>query len=227
MALLEHLEREVRKHSGQALGDLRVVVGVALAAQCEVDGSLQVPKRVEVEFAGPERPDKRVQPRWPLRHPRRRRSRRSRGWLDTRSQVATHERRHQLVRRQGHDPVELSPYLLLGRVERFVPRPRGLEQREAAQPLRVLCGEGQARGAATGVADEVEPVEPRGLSHSQDSRDLDIERIVRRGLLARVDLEFLCHRLDLVTESLQQCPICQVRREHGPRKQDHLWSRIH
>ena len=73
----------------------------------------------------------------------------------------------------------------------------------------------------------MEAVEPRGLGGSQDTLDLDVERIVGRGLLAGVDLELLRHRLDLVTESLQQCPICQVGREHGPGKQDHLWSHIH
>jgi hypothetical protein len=91
----------------------------------------------------------------------------------------------------------------------------------------VRCGEGEARGAASGVADEVEAVEARGLGGSQDSIDLDVEHGVGRGLIGRVDLELLGHRLDVVTERLQQCPICQVGREHCPGKQDHLWSRTH
>lgn len=91
----------------------------------------------------------------------------------------------------------------------------------------MLSGEGEARGASTGVADEVEAVEPRGLGGAQSSLDLDVERVVGRWFVARVDLEFLCDHLDLVTKSLQKCPICQVGREHGPGKEDHLRSGTH
>ena len=227
MALLEHLEGEVRKRATQALGDLRVLVGVAEAAQRVVDGSLETAKRVEIELGGLERSNDRLHPGRPLCHPRWRRSRRWRGWFDPRPEVGPRERRHHLFRRKAPDPVVLSPDRRLGRVQPIVPRPRGFQQREALQPLPVLRGEGKARGSSGGVADQVEAVEPRGLGGSQDSLDLRIEPVVGRGLLAHVDLEVIRQRLDLVTEGSQQLAISQVGRKHGPGKQDHMRPGIH
>ena len=50
VAFLEHFEREVGEHASEALGDPRVMVGIAEAAEREIDGTLEPAKRVEVKL---------------------------------------------------------------------------------------------------------------------------------------------------------------------------------
>ena len=84
-------------------------------------------------------------------------------------------------------------------------------------------GECQARRTAARVADQVEALEtgvPRGPQHAVD---LVVERVVRRRLGPRVDLEILGHGFDLVVERVQKRTVGEIGRHHPTRQQDCPW----
>ena len=57
MALLENVQREVRKNASQTLRHARIEVGIAAATEGEVDGPIELPKHVDGGLEGIERPD--------------------------------------------------------------------------------------------------------------------------------------------------------------------------
>src|SRR6185503_11999509 len=94
---LEDLESEVREDFAEPAGDLAELVGVAQLAQGEVDRAIEARQRPTIEVIGPKRLHERADPARTLRHPGRRIPRRWWGQLDSRPDVASHERTHELV----------------------------------------------------------------------------------------------------------------------------------
>src|SRR4029453_17660748 len=89
---LEHFELEVAEDALEPGGDLAELVGVAQAAEAEVDGTIKARQRIAVEVICPKRLHERADPCGALGHPGRRLP--GRWWreLDCRLHVEAHER---------------------------------------------------------------------------------------------------------------------------------------
>ena len=123
--------------------------------------------------------------------------------LDTVGKLHPGETGHELVGWQGcKGPEALHHGFLLRRS--VVSRPRRLEQRQTEQPRAVLGGEGERARATARIADEVESVEPVSVRCTFDPGDLDVERVVRRRPILRVELEILGDRVHALAEHPQQ-----------------------
>jgi hypothetical protein len=96
--------------------------------------------------------------------------------------------------------VELTPDCAFLGAELVVSDPSGFQQREAQQPLGMLCRKRQARGATGGVADEVEAVEARRVRGPQDGVGLVLERVPGRWVRRGIDLEVLRDGVHVVAE---------------------------
>jgi hypothetical protein len=96
----ESLDREVGEDGGQAVGHPSVVVGVAAAAEREVDRAVEFPQHINVEIVAVERVQDGTQTRRTLRHPRRRRTLGRRRRLNAGCQLKPYEARYELIGRQ-------------------------------------------------------------------------------------------------------------------------------
>ena len=68
----------------------------------------------------------------------------------------------------------------------------------------MLRRERERARATTRIADEVEPVETMSVRFTFDPGDLDVERVVRRRPILRVELEVLGDRVHALAENPQQ-----------------------
>lgn len=84
------------------------------------------------------------------------------------------------------------------------------------------CGEGQAGGAAARVAEEVEAVEAMRLRLPQDSLPFDCEPVAARRHVGRVHVELFRHRLDAVTERLEERAVRGAGSQHATGEEDDL-----
>jgi hypothetical protein len=100
-----------------------------------------------------------------------------------------------------------------------VPGPRRFQEREAQEPVAVHGTEGERRCAAARIADEMESVEPSGVSLPHDPFDLSVETVVRWRLVPGVHLEILRDRVDTLAEHAKQRCVCLLGRQHDSRQQ--------
>ena len=221
VALLEHLELEVREHSAQTFRELPVLVRVAESAEREVDRAIETAEGLAVDVAPLERATERADPCRTLGHPGRRFAGRRRWRLDARLELQPREGLHQLLVREPFEPVVLEPERLLRGTQIPVSRPGGLEQGKAREPLR-SCRCERDRGRCTArVPDEMEPLPTVRVGLAQHARNLDLEAVVRRRLERCVDLEILRDRVNVRAERGDERAVRKLCREHDPGKQDH------
>jgi hypothetical protein len=81
---------------------------------------------------------------------------------------------------------------------------------ERQQQLGVGGGERESAGAAGGVAEEVEAVEPPAIGEGDDPLDLGVDRVPGRRPVSRVHLQVLGERVDAV-EVLEQRSVAHGR----------------
>ena len=67
----------------------------------------------------------------------------------------------------------------------------------------------------------MEPLPATHVGLADDTRDLEIEAVVIRRLVGRVDLQVLGNRMDILAERLDERGVRGLRREDAARKQDH------
>src|SRR5687767_6710796 len=96
VALLEHLELEVREHVAQTLRDLFVLIRVAESAEGEVDRTVEAPEGIAVDLARLECAADRADACWTIRHPWGRVAGRWWGKGGTRLDGKPHEGGHEL-----------------------------------------------------------------------------------------------------------------------------------
>jgi hypothetical protein len=73
----------------------------------------------------------------------------------------------------------------------------------------------------------METVEAANVSLPENAIDLGFETEVRRWLVASVDLEILCDRVDPLSEPLQQLRVRRLRGSHPTRQEQHGVSSRH
>ena len=101
--------------------------------------------------------------------------------------------------------------------------PRRLQQGQALHAVAVAGSERRRGGPAARVTDEMEALEPRHVGRTQDTVDLDVERVVRRQRLTRVDLEVLRDHVDVIAgERLKQRPVGELSGQHAPWNEDRM-----
>jgi hypothetical protein len=221
VALLENLKLEVREHPTETFRDLSVLVRVAKSAEREVDRAIETAEGLTVDVAPLERPLDCSDPCRTFGHPGRRVAGLRRRERDTRFDPQPHEGRHELFGRELFEPVVLEPERLLRGTQIPVSGPGRLEQRQAREPFRSGCGEGERDRSPARVSDEVKPLPAVCVCLTQHSSDLDIELVVVGRLGRCVDLEILHDRLNVRAKRSDESAVRRLCREHDPRKQDH------
>jgi hypothetical protein len=84
----------------------------------------------------------------------------------------------------------------------------------------VLGSEGERRRTAARIANEVEAVEATAIGFAQNPLHLHVEAVIRRRLVAGVDLQVLCDRIHAGPEHFQECAVGRRRRQN-PTRQEH------
>src|SRR6266849_350702 len=135
VSLPEYLELEVCEDTAKPGCDRPELAGVAQPAKREVDRAVKACQRVAVELVRLESLHERPDSAGALCHPGRRVSCRWWGQLYSRLHVESHERAHELVRRERFKLVVLTPERLLSRAEIPATSPGRLQEGEACQPL--------------------------------------------------------------------------------------------
>jgi hypothetical protein len=215
---LEELRGEIREAAREAVPH----GGPARVAQAPVRvedrrAEVLVPGRVDAMLGN--RPYEGADSGRARRHPRGRLARRRRRQLDAGRDLQAEEGGHGLGPGQrfgGRDLLEVRiRAVLLGEVG------GGLVDREREQPFRMGGCEGERAGAASRVAVEMEAGEARPVGRRGDARDLHVDRVARRRLVACVHLEVLEDRV-AAAQLLEQRPVAPGGGRDDAREEEHV-----